>query len=214
MMVKHKNQTGFVPLEGLLILMIVGLISGTGWYVWHSKNLTDKNLNNANNSLDDTKASSASKKSQHFKIFRNKLPPGWSYTINENGALLVSSKPGTSPTKPDRCAVGVSYYQDATAQASDPEATIKKQLAILTGTSINGMTARQLPSKQVYINTTAGNKQYTAYPIAVVKPSGEINAASTFIFVVRDGDLIQLYESCVGNTSAGDQALKAVQVVL
>lgn len=42
-----KNKNGFAALESLLILVIVAIIGGTGYYVWHSKAQTDKNLNNA-----------------------------------------------------------------------------------------------------------------------------------------------------------------------
>lgn len=42
-----KNTRGFTLIEGLLILVIVGLVGGTGWYVWHAKENTNKNLNMA-----------------------------------------------------------------------------------------------------------------------------------------------------------------------
>ena len=38
------NQKGFSAIEGLLILVIVGLIGGVGWYVWQSKKNADKSL--------------------------------------------------------------------------------------------------------------------------------------------------------------------------
>jgi uncharacterized protein (UPF0333 family) len=43
-----KNK-GFSTIEGLLILVIVLILGGVGWYVWHSKNETDKTLSQANN---------------------------------------------------------------------------------------------------------------------------------------------------------------------
>lgn len=42
-----KNQKGFTVVEGLLILVIVGLIGGVGWYVWDAKKESDKSLNQA-----------------------------------------------------------------------------------------------------------------------------------------------------------------------
>jgi hypothetical protein len=44
----HKNQKGFSAVEGLLVLVIIGLVVFIGWYVWHSKNATDKTLSSAN----------------------------------------------------------------------------------------------------------------------------------------------------------------------
>ncbi|HET9850615.1 MAG TPA: hypothetical protein VFP35_03265 [Candidatus Saccharimonadales bacterium] len=44
-----KRQSGFAALEALLILIIIAIIGGTGYYVWHSKNQTDKILNSTTN---------------------------------------------------------------------------------------------------------------------------------------------------------------------
>lgn len=41
------SQKGFATLEGLLILIIVGLIGFVGWYVYQSKNAADKSYSNA-----------------------------------------------------------------------------------------------------------------------------------------------------------------------
>ena len=41
----NKNQKGFSLVEGLLILVIVGLVGFVGWYVWQSKNKTIKQTN-------------------------------------------------------------------------------------------------------------------------------------------------------------------------
>ena len=40
----QKNQSGFGAVEGLLILIIVGILGFTGWYVYHSQQNTSKNL--------------------------------------------------------------------------------------------------------------------------------------------------------------------------
>ncbi len=37
-----RNQTGFTIIEGLLILIIIGLVSFVGWYVWDSSKDTVK----------------------------------------------------------------------------------------------------------------------------------------------------------------------------
>jgi hypothetical protein len=43
----NKTQKGFAALEALLILIIVGVISGIGWYVLHTKHQTDRILSQA-----------------------------------------------------------------------------------------------------------------------------------------------------------------------
>lgn len=42
-----KNQKGFGAVEGLLILVIVGLVGFIGWYVYHTKNNANSSYNNA-----------------------------------------------------------------------------------------------------------------------------------------------------------------------
>ena len=52
-----KNQTGFSVIEALLILVVVGILGFTGWFVYHSKQATDKTLANTGNSNVQTKQS-------------------------------------------------------------------------------------------------------------------------------------------------------------
>lgn len=42
---KNKKQSGFAVIETLLIFIIITVIGGTGYYVWHTKNQTDNSLN-------------------------------------------------------------------------------------------------------------------------------------------------------------------------
>jgi len=44
---KKSNQSGFAAVEAFLVVIILGIVGFTGWYVWHSKQATDKTLNNA-----------------------------------------------------------------------------------------------------------------------------------------------------------------------
>jgi hypothetical protein len=46
----NKSQKGFSAIEGLLILIILGIIAGTSWYVLDSNKKTDNLLNAADNS--------------------------------------------------------------------------------------------------------------------------------------------------------------------
>lgn len=72
----RRTSHGFTIIEGLLILIIVGLIGFTGWYVWNSKNKTDNTYDSANNSsipkytaiktFDDCKKSAGSKIQESF----------------------------------------------------------------------------------------------------------------------------------------------------
>jgi hypothetical protein len=50
--VMKKNEKGFSVVEALLILVIVGLISFVGWYVWKSKNKASTHLINTQTSIE------------------------------------------------------------------------------------------------------------------------------------------------------------------
>lgn len=42
-----RNQKGMLGIEGVLMLIIVGLLAFIGWYVWHTKQTTNATLNGA-----------------------------------------------------------------------------------------------------------------------------------------------------------------------
>jgi hypothetical protein len=42
-----NNQTGFSAVEAFLILIIIAIVGGTGWYVWHAKQTADKSLSSS-----------------------------------------------------------------------------------------------------------------------------------------------------------------------
>jgi len=46
-MTKKSNQKGFSTVEGLLILLIVVIVAGVGYYVWHSQNKASTTLSKA-----------------------------------------------------------------------------------------------------------------------------------------------------------------------
>lgn len=45
-----KNNNGFGAIEALLILVVVGIVGFTGWFVYHSKQVADKTLAQTGNS--------------------------------------------------------------------------------------------------------------------------------------------------------------------
>ncbi len=47
---KQLNQKGFSAVEGLLVLIIVGLVGFTGWFVWHSQQTASKTPDDSNKS--------------------------------------------------------------------------------------------------------------------------------------------------------------------
>lgn len=75
------NQKGFGAVEAILTMVIIGLIGGTGWYVWNAKNSTEDTLKPNNSSLPKKDKAPVSSK----PVF-NKLPDGFAeYKVDEFG---------------------------------------------------------------------------------------------------------------------------------
>jgi cytoskeletal protein RodZ len=51
---KLKNQSGFSAVEALLVLIVIGILGFTGWFVYHAKQTSDKNYSTANSSKTPT----------------------------------------------------------------------------------------------------------------------------------------------------------------
>jgi type II secretory pathway pseudopilin PulG len=97
-----KNQSGFSVVEGLLILVIVGILCGTGWYVWNSNKKTNDILNSADKSSNVTAKSS---KQSETKKEEFKLPDGYVwYKYDKLGFSVAYPKEWgdlTAPTDPN-----------------------------------------------------------------------------------------------------------------
>lgn len=86
-----KNQKGFSAVEGLLILIIVGLVGFIGWYVYHTKNNTEATLNQADKSANTRNANTTSSWKTYSDDFVSlKYPTAWSVKRDDNTNL-----PGT-----------------------------------------------------------------------------------------------------------------------
>jgi uncharacterized protein (UPF0333 family) len=59
----HKNQKGFAHIESLLLLIIVVIITGIGWYVWHAQSQANKSLADADNASNSIISSKKKKQS-------------------------------------------------------------------------------------------------------------------------------------------------------
>jgi Prokaryotic N-terminal methylation motif len=79
-----KNQNGFSAIEALLVLVILGIIGFTGYYVWHAKQNTDKNL------APDTSSVPVTKKTSTSTV---PVPSGTYLVIKEWGVKIATPSP-------------------------------------------------------------------------------------------------------------------------
>jgi hypothetical protein len=139
---KQPNQAGFAAIEALLIVVILAIIGGTGYFVWHARQSTNDSLDKAaqstqvvetKKSTNPTKSSSSDETSQWYlyeapsKAYTVRLADGWKLHryLQDNSIYTfdsadLSPKPGTKATITqtdggrDGSAVGffLSYYAD------------------------------------------------------------------------------------------------------
>lgn len=87
-----KNTKGFALVEGLLILVIVGMLAGIGWYVWNASNKTDGTL--ANTDAASSSSTAKSVKPSSFAEYKNdelafsmKYPSEWGDAMLTKGTF-------------------------------------------------------------------------------------------------------------------------------
>lgn len=83
---QNSKQRGFAAVEALLIAVIIAMLGGIGYYVYHAQKQTDKNLNVANNEKFATPAKKSSKKTT-----KQTTPSQQYLTIKEWGVKLPLS---------------------------------------------------------------------------------------------------------------------------
>jgi hypothetical protein len=97
----QENPKGFSAIEALLILVIVAIIGGTGWYIWHSRSNTDKTL-----TANSSSTSNFNKKGTPSKAPTQSTGPtaDWaSYSSPLGKFTLKYPKSWVVPTNPDLC---------------------------------------------------------------------------------------------------------------
>ncbi len=92
---KQTKQTGFAVVEGLLILVIIGLIGGIGFYVMNARSKSNKSLNSSANNTSTIKIPSTSQQ----KV--DKLEPASAKPTPTAAATAKKTTPtSTAPTTP------------------------------------------------------------------------------------------------------------------
>jgi type II secretory pathway pseudopilin PulG len=137
---KKNKQHGFSVIEGLLILVIVGLLGFVGWYVWNSQNITDKLLD-----------SSAKSSGVVVKTSKKKIAPPPSAADPTANWVTYTSKTGQYSLK----------YPSNWVAAKAPKGCDSSDGALLllggNSSSVGTYCADGDVAGQVYVYSAAGN---------------------------------------------------------
>lgn len=155
---KRLTEAGFAALHGLLALIIVGLIIGTGWYVWHSNQETDAALEASNNAANSTTSQSTTKNNDESEDwllytapsnnFSLRLPDGWqlerymkSDALYAFGTEKLVYQKGTKATVTevdggkDGLSVGIFLNYAAVLPSDNPLGSVEKTFTTTQGAS-------------------------------------------------------------------------------
>ncbi|HSX30505.1 MAG TPA: hypothetical protein VLE99_01165 [Candidatus Saccharimonadales bacterium] len=112
---KNTDQTGFSIVEALLILVVVGILGFTGWYVYHAKQASDKTYSATSNS--ETSSTTKQAKALHGTKTVSLDATYEKYTNYDTGVSLTYSKMVANAaectgTTPQTASVPVKVYED------------------------------------------------------------------------------------------------------
>jgi hypothetical protein len=134
-----RDQKGMGAVEGLLILVIVGLIGFVGWYVYHAKKSTDSTYNSAVSSGSSTpQASSKQNKKQVYKGigFTLQYPSDWKFVAKGtaiSGGEFASDEFLPAANYPNNNAYILMFDHDNTNLSIDQYAKTQGPADILSG---------------------------------------------------------------------------------
>ncbi len=95
------KQKGFSPIQILLVLVVIGLIGGTGWYVWESRNKTSQTL--ADTSKAAGEAQKAEKKKETAKPATDPVADWVTYKSTVGVFTLKHPKTWVGAKSPELC---------------------------------------------------------------------------------------------------------------
>ncbi len=111
---KIKQQAGFSAVEGLIVILVLLILGGTGYFVWHRHNSTNENKTAASHStvksnVRNCHTTDGSIRGELFTdgngMYSICIPDGWDIAVATNGvnSLMADAsglhyKAGTTPT--------------------------------------------------------------------------------------------------------------------
>jgi hypothetical protein len=180
MKIKKLNQKGFGAVEVLLLVVVIGLIAGAGYYVWNAKKNTESTLNNTANSQGEPSKSTSKVTSTKVaaeedswllytapsKKYSIRIPDGWSAgSIGDNlHSNSIDYKKGTQGKVGviTHSVDGYSLFSlNVPASASTKQGTEQGSFSTASGLKVHKYYKVATESDGPGIN--AGDKIYTYY---------------------------------------------------
>jgi cytoskeletal protein RodZ len=167
----NNKQSGFSAIEAVLILVIVGMLGFTGWYVWHAKQTADKTLSADNSNVPSfskkqastahTTTSQSNASSSNYLIIKE-----WGVKLSVNDPIVTSpvyNAPVNLPDGNQEVVLGSSSWDNLKCQGTNTVLNIKQATGVgddlIRGTDKSKVLADQVVGDKNY--TQIGNYYYT-----------------------------------------------------
>lgn len=103
-----SNQRGFSVVQVVLLIVLLGVVSATGWFVWQSKNKTNDTL--ANTARSGTEPQKTEKKAETIQQESDPTTDWVSYSNTKGVFKLKHPKTWVSASKPELCTDGLVLF--------------------------------------------------------------------------------------------------------
>jgi hypothetical protein len=180
-----RNQNGFSATEALLIVIIVGMLGGVGWYVWHSQKQVDKTYSQTANSSVAPKDTTTPSKS----TTKNLVIKEWGVQGKYSGLVNLQYKTDTSVTAPQSAAF------TSTGLANSKDKTCSEE------NSAGGVVSRYKSTEHYLVGDSGEDSGQTAAAYASTLKKGQYGQV---------GDYYYFYTGIQGVCSP-DKALQDLQ---
>jgi hypothetical protein len=208
---KRTNQKGFAVVEALLVVIVLGIIGGTGYYVWHSKQTADKAYSAATKSLTTTSATPQPTVKLGV-VDKAALPEGWNVESIDDTSVVVSNQ-GEGQDDANNCRVEVTKIIDDKAKLGDAlYADVLQKRAETAGRDAKNLTYTRLDTESMIINTTSDSKTAFTFYTRIDYPGGSTPAYyAKNGYIVGNRNVIYLSATCSSTDfSQAEQALAAI----
>lgn len=207
------KQHGFAVLETLLIIIILGIIGGAGYYVWHSKTAASDN----HKAADQVSKTELKPTTNLLSLDESKLPKGWTVGVNSATQVEVSIGDGLGDGPVTKCWVEALSTTDNAAESGDQAYAKSRLVADVKAAHDNkGYTYAAMTDATATLNTGQATKTVKAFVGKFTSPDDAANPMyQKRAYVVLSHRYVAITQSCaVPDFAQADEALSAIIIRL
>jgi hypothetical protein len=201
---KKLNAKGSSPLHIVLIVVIIGLIAGVGYYVYNSQKKTNTALDNTANSQAEPVKSEEKEDRKNVELITSNIPEGWATDLQEADRVYLRNES-------NKCFVSIISTLD-TAESNSSSVDQNKQT--IDAIKEKGYNVNVLTKANLDLTTNSGIKSLESLEIEITGNNNPLSQSYGFITTEQRYTTVQV--SCTNRNDLPNarQALTAIKVNL